>query len=332
MKKLKLSVALIYMLLLSFSVVGQNILELDLTIPPGKERVVSQNENKTFISIKLINRVPSKKYKVWFETELEMINALDASSYLSSTESPTCETLLSMMSEIKEDPNLRESEVEEKIKEMSDVIKQCQDEDIKKDFFALFEEVIEMDIQVKTGEVVKVYVSRDDQVWTFILKGRQPGKWVTTYGFGFTSQKQDNATYYTKQIPDTSVHQILRARDADILDLNYVPAIFFSYFPSQRFNSCWNHSLTAGLGVDLSAPVVFFGYNGLFYNNIGFSTGIAFQQQNRLKSIYSENEIIAISLDKDQLHDRVYRPNFFISIHFRFGESPFKSNKESDNE
>ena len=35
-------------------------------------------------------------------------------------------------------------------------------------------------------------------------------------------------------------------------DLNYVPAVFFTFFPSKRKSKCWNHSLTGGLGFDLS--------------------------------------------------------------------------------
>ena len=189
---------------------------------------------------------------------------------------------------------------------------------------------ISLKINVKTGETVKVFVSSGDSTWTFILKGKQPGKWVTTYGFGFTLQRLESRTYVTKQLPNGSAFEIVKARKPNIFDVNYVPAVFFSYFPSNKFNSRLNPSATAGLGFDLSAPVVFLCFNLMYFNNIGCSIGLAFQEQDRLKDKYAEDDIISDELDTDQLHDKVYRPNVFFSINFRFGESPFESKKDDE--
>lgn len=186
--------------------------------------------------------------------------------------------------------------------------------------------VINEKISVETGKVVTIIIKRDNLEWKFIYEGDAPGKWVTTYGFGFTSNAMRGSSYFTKQIADTSVFEILKSRGPKAFDLSYVPAVFFTFFPSSRISKGWNHSLTGGLGFDLVAPVIYFGYNGLFWHNIGFSTGLAFQQQNVLRDQFEVNDKLSIFMDTSQLHEKVYRPNLFISIHFRLDKNPF--NKE----
>ena len=175
-------------------------------------------------------------------------------------------------------------------------------------------------LQVSNGEKATITITRDTLKWTFIFKGDEVGKWITSYGFGFTTSVLNGSTYYTKQLGDSSAYKILKSSRHQITDLSYIPAIFFSFFPSQNLNKKINFSWTGGLGFDLSAPVVFAGINLMYYNNIGLSLGIAFQQQYSLKNQYSENDIVTMPLNISQLHDKIYKPNIFIAINFRFNE------------
>jgi hypothetical protein len=374
MKTYKALIYLFPLLLSSIAFGQKEVLELDLaSISPGETKLVSEDKNVTYKALKLINTVPAKEYSVRFELERRMLDPINPSS-LSSTDmildpdiNDLCTDLLTYISDLNTNELLTEIEIKNRIStELKVEINNCKENisekkaklqagndpdkvekleqlDVYNDSInnqisatnIMFQKHISIDIQVGTGEIGRIYVSNGDSEWTFVLKGKQQGQWVTTYGFGFTSQRLESPTYFAKQIPDTAAFQIIKSNQADVWDLNYVPAIFFSYFPSQNFNSCWNHSLTAGLGFGLNlsaAPIVFFGYNGMFYNNIGFSTGVAFHQQHRIKSQYSENDIITTTLDKDQLHDKIFRPNFFVSINFRFGENPFKPKNSGDKE
>lgn len=186
--------------------------------------------------------------------------------------------------------------------------------------------VLDERFYIESGKVVTIIIKRGTLEWKFIYEGDLPGKWVTTYGFGFTTNALTGNNYYTKQMPDTSVFEILKSRGPKAFDLSYVPAVFFTFFPSKRISKSWNHSLTGGLGFDLVSPVLYFGYNGLFWHNIGFSAGLAFQQQNVLKDKYEVNERVPNFLETNELHEKVYRPNLFISFHFRLDKNPF--NKE----
>lgn len=325
----------------------QDTLHLDLALnDPGS--IKSIQGNRSYDIILLENTVADFSYSIEITSTSTMLPKLefDHSSLQDVKDIPNnCSSLVEKIKELEnfqsppedyEEPR-NENALSKLVNNLKSQLKQSDCEDIgilnnARYWLSTTKKPHEEKINIETGEKITIIVHRDTLKWTFIFNGDERGKWITTYGFGFTSSKLEGSNYFTKQVPDTTVFEILKARDNKYLDLNYVPAVFFSYFPKQNFNDCWNHSLTAGLGFDLSAPVVFFGYSGLFYHNIGISAGVAFQQQYRLKDQYSENEILSLTLDKDQLHDKIYRPNVFVSINFRFGENPFKSNTEEDSE
>lgn len=326
-----------------FSKNSKDTLNLDLGHhSPGS--VISIQGNRSYDLIVLKNLVSDYTYNVEIKREVIMLDPLDwsgkdfeeieefASDCLDLTEKMN--DLINFLSD-SSNSKRNEKDLAQIVNNIKAKISTCDNEELKSEAKKLlnysFREYPEK-INVKTGDKISIIVKRDTLVWTFIYKGDENGKWITSYGFGFTSTSLEGSTYYTKQIPDTALYSIIKTKRSGKLDLNYVPAVFFSYFPSQSFNSPWNHSLSAGLGFDLSAPVVFFGYNGMFWQNIGISFGISFQQQNRLKDQFSENDIISINLEKNQLHDQIYRPNLFIAINFRLGENPFKKEPEETSE
>jgi len=347
-----------FLILVSCFVIINNVsaqekdkLELDLTsISPGESATLLPKGNRDFRFVLLKNAFPTKEYKIQIETTIKLLEPLELkrSEFLGGPDSALiCKEFNEVYQYLNEltdqdilkdsKPKLSEKDISLRIDSLKTFLKitTCNIKELKKRADSLiqcFYRSYNLPIKVGTGEIVTIHVTCDDKLWTWTLEGNEPGKWVTTYGFGFTFKALEGATYYTKQVPDTSVFQILKTSDPEPLDLNYIPAIFFSFIPSQRFNKCLSQSLTAGLGFDLTSPVVFLGYSLLFWHNIGLSAGLAFQQQQRLKSQYKENEIIGSELDKDQLHDDVYRPNLFISVNFRFGDNPFKSNKPDTKE
>lgn len=337
---------LLLLFLVPMCIYGQEELELDLNlIKPGKEITLSKGENLKYEKIKLVNKVPAYRYKIWFEKQTSFINPIPLSkgflSNINESLIDSCNDLIKDLVKMEQNKELKESDIPNIKKKYEEQLKKCQNEFSMDDFIQMFEQEKKMNVEVKTGEILKIYVARvegevtddDESIWTFILEGKEPGKWVTTYGFGFTPQNNlfsnENHTFFTQQVPDSTFYNIKRSRDPSLIDLNYVPAIFFSYIPSQNYNKTWNHSATGGLGIDLEAPVVFIGYNLLFRTNLGISLGAAFQQQNRLKPQYSEGQRVSMNLDENQLHDRVYRPNLFIAVNFRLGESPFKGKGET---
>lgn len=318
-----------------FSETKEDRLILDLS-SYGQGKVHTFEGNCSYNGILVMNAFPTCEYGIEIKREKSLLPAFNITFHKGITDdirSTYCNELSSSIDAIIKYQS-DENKNEKKLGELSRKLKTILDKNNCDDFFlvqkandvimSLYKEYPKK-INVSFGEKVTIILSRDTLKWTFVYKGDDIGKWVTTYGFGFSTASINAETFHSKQLADTSLFQIIKNKKRDFLELNYVPAIFFSFFPTQNFNKCWNHSLTAGLGFDLLAPVVFFGYNGLFYQNIGLSAGVVFQQQYRLKDQYSENEFLQTHIEVADLHDKVYRPNLFIAINFRFGENPFKT-------
>lgn len=319
----------------------QDTLFLNLAeIDPGANKTVQGNRSYSYIIVE--NSLTHGNYSLEILNEGELLPVLEFKpGNLPDVKSRSdCDGLISTVQELEryqenenQDPGA-ERRLNTLVQNVSRELSkgECTKEEVKdvaRQWMESTKRKYDEKIKVRSGEKVTILISRDTLKWTFVFLGNQRGKWLTTYGFGFTPKSWEKDTYYSKQELDTSLYRILKYNKPNCLDLNYIPAIFFSYFPSQKFSKGWNNSLTAGLGFDLSAPTVFIGYSGTFWHNLGLSCGLAFQQQYSLKPQYSENGLISEYLELDQLHDKVYRPTMFLSITFRFGENPFPSNVKS---
>ena len=153
-----------------------------------------------------------------------------------------------------------------------------------------------------------------------------------TYGFAFNSLKNQEE-FFTQSTSVADSFQIMKRGSNDWNDLQFTPAIFYSYLPYENREKKYYTSFTAGLGFDTESPVGFLGVSLFFRQNIGASLGFVFKKVNRLRGEYEEfngnlgapntNGIVREQLSFDQLHESVYRPLIYFSIHFRFGKNPF---------
>jgi len=315
---------------------GPKPLVLNLAlVDPGSSITISGNRKFDYIVIE--NVINGYAYSVEIRNEAQLLPPLESAAAISKAFgrlSPECEELKAALTKVEgfQEDIYNTSRLEKDLGDFSytlDILinaQKCNNSQVKESasfWLRSTKKVLDERVDVESGKVVTIIIKRGDMEWKFIFQGDTPGKWVTTYGFGFTTNALRGNSYYTKQLEDSSVFEILKSRGPKAFDLNYVPAVFFTFFPSKRKSKCWNHSLTGGLGFDLQAPVLYFGYNGLYWHNIGFSAGLAFQQQNVLKDQFEVNDKVSMFMDTGQLHDKVYRPNLFISLHFRLDKNPF---------
>lgn len=188
---------------------------------------------------------------------------------------------------------------------------------------------------LKNGEILEVVISRKKEgeenaivEWRRVFKTENKGKWLTTYGFTYINQTFKKAEpYFLKQMDSTFSVNPLNRRSK----LSFVPSVFFTWLPYSHTNQDFSLSLTGGLGYDLEAPTAFLGANLLYNQNIGISLGIAAHQQDFLNGQYNAGDILNENLSKEQLNEKLYVFNPFISINFRFGAPPLK-NGDSDAE
>jgi len=335
-----IAIAMVWLSVFHISAGNRKALLLDLAAnKPGTTKVIKGNY--MYDSIIFENTVYIYDYNIEISNEKVVLPALslkDVNPQETNAKEQYCENLKQdfniLLSYLKDSANRNEGKISKLVKNLNFSLNflNCNDSILKVNAQKVIESTkiyYDEPVEVKTGTRTTIVVKRDTLVWTFVLQGEEIGKWITSYGFGFSSAKYNGDSYVTKQLQDTALYQIIKSKRPQIYDLNYIPAVFFSYFPSLE-NSCgWNCSYSAGLGYDLAAPVLFAGYNVMYRYNIGLSLGVVFQQQYRLKDQYSENQIISVSLDQSQLHDKIYRPNIYLAVHFRFGENPFKAKQIS---
>lgn|GEM_PF-1875980 len=207
---------------------------------------------------------------------------------------------------------------------------------------------------VVPGDEISIIVSRSEKVEKKYANGttktveeevlkhevkiirKKPGRWDASSGFAFIPDvfrnevfgigKRDNNLYYVSEEDSSST----LARQNETARLHFSPAVFFSFFPRYRKGKTWNHSLTAGMGLDLSElkldlskPVLFLGYNIAFHENISFSLGLSAKKYHFLKGEYECGQEVSTDLEFDDLHDERYRINPFVSLNIRFRKGLF---------
>lgn len=333
----------------SKKVVSQEVnsgkLILDLAgMDPGETRSISGNNSFEMILLK--NVIPGMKYNIKISKTVIPMPALPAPNIpgpaaTDSAKGP-CEELnlaylkLLGISDPANDDSTGKTEkaVSENVLVLQKEIDKgnCTKKDLvdsAQSLISKFQKEINEKVSIKSGEKVVITVWRDDKIWTWEFVGDETGEWVLSYGFGFCSAALAGKTYHLQQMDDTTTYKITQDAKPGALELAYIPAIFYSFLPSAKYNSSYNWSITAGLGFDLSAPVVFFGGGFMYRQNIGVNMGVAFQQQDKLYPQYSEGQILASPMQDAQLHKQVYRPNLFISVNFRFDKSKDNEIKEA---
>ena len=138
------------------------------------------------------------------------------------------------------------------------------------------------DVSVGPGEELEVRVERTEKeetlVWRKTFSTGPLGTWLTTYGFNFIPSRDKR--YFLEPTQEGGSFKI--TRDTDRRELDFSPSIYFSWMPS-RWRSSTRIGPSAGLGFDLSAPIVFAGLSILYNWNLGLFFGGVIHQQSRLR-------------------------------------------------
>ncbi len=184
-------------------------------------------------------------------------------------------------------------------------------------------------VDFKNNNDYNLSIAAGNKTYYYKFAGKAKGRWLSNYGFLFTPRSIEPERYFQEQIGKDSF-QIKKKTDASILDLRFAPTIFFSYFFDKNVDKNWNSSLSLGLGFNFQSPVISFGYNGMYNQNIGFSAGIVFYEHQNLDGRYREGKILKENLPEGKLYEsQFFRPNLFIALNVRLGENPFKTEKKT---
>jgi len=183
------------------------------------------------------------------------------------------------------------------------------------------------------GEDVVVTVHRLSagkiaRTWSRTYRTPAAGAWLSTYGFIFS--RNGDRSYFAESLPDQAAKfQIKRKTDNE--DLDFVPGIFYSFFPRNwRVNSWFAIGPSAGLGYDGSEVNLFAGFAFAVADNVMLQGGVLVHRETRLNGKYGGDPLPTISeqLSEDQLIEKTYATAPYLGISFRFGTNPFETKKE----
>lgn len=330
-----------------FAQQGQLVLDLGEHDPGGTYKFT---EKKGTYDIVLENILPLSRYFIEIEYVEETFDPLVYTPLVlesAFTSSVPCKELTERISRVEDllipvlvaEEGFTERTVFERVKLLKHELEttSCNDQkttEKAKHLLPLFLKTIQKKITIGPGKTVKIKVISGQKTWIFEIGGGSLGEWTTVYGFVFTSQFLTGRTYFSKAAENEGEYEITRAKHPRVHDLKYTPSILFTFTPKGNISTAtktknWKWSTCAGLGFDLTAPVIVVGANAMYHQNFGIAFGVSFDRQDRLKSQYvGDSLIVSQSLDFDQLHEKTYRPNVFVSLNFRFKDNPFGSKDE----
>ncbi len=176
--------------------------------------------------------------------------------------------------------------------------------------------------------VTRAAATADVRTWRLVFSTPPPGRWLTTWGFGFTTDRSD---HYIQQPQPDGTFKIVEGRDIawKDMDLEFLPAVFFHWMPRDRESRDWMFSpFTAGLGINKEAPAVLVGVSGTRRHNLSLIAGVAVTRARRLNRSYEPNQSLKEALSDEALFENTYRPSIFVSVAIRFSRSPFGSDQD----
>lgn len=200
-------------------------------------------------------------------------------------------------------------------------------------------------------KVVKTYKPQKTNIdttvtWTKTFKTPEKTPWHIMYGFTFVPNLMNpEKTYFSKADTSGKLFTItpLNNQKHDFWK-NISPTIMIQWAPMSKYsftkhawraffsNEFYQIGFVGGLSLNFasetSAVNVMAGPSFVIADNISLSAGVVFTQKNVLNGKYKEGDIIKENLSFDQLHEKKYMFEWFISMAIRFDTNPFAKKEE----
>lgn len=324
-------------LLIAASARVQGVLPLDLSTPAANDTVIVTPRRYT---IRISNRVPHFRYEVSVADRALPIAPLSL-SLGDTTGLPnrglvsSCGALTAAIDKMRDIE--REEDIPSAVAELTGAMRQdgearCRQSyryanSLRDSTVISFREVFDL----KPGRYLTVVVTRlgapgnPVRIWRRVFSTGPRGEWRVTYGFSFPIVSNflglNAAERFVARQADSNRFVIARERRTSPLQV--APSVFFSFMPVEERGITVNW-LTAGLGVDLTDPIICLG-TGITYNsNLQLSAGVLLSREPALRGKYSDGDTIPLNLSFDELHERVFQFRPYFSLTMRFKSSPFK--------
>jgi hypothetical protein len=200
--------------------------------------------------------------------------------------------------------------------------------------------VVPLGFKVQPNQTIVITINKYENgkkdpkfTWTFTLKTEEKTRWLVHYGLTYAPSLISKFTHYHSLADTGTANRYTIAKDNNNGPKtweNISATINFTY-PFHGDERGYDAGITAGFaisaGLELSGHI---GISAIIGQNVIVGSGIAFMQKQKLKGQYKEGQIIKENLSFDALHEKVWVPELFFTIGFRFGSNPFVKKEAAD--
>jgi hypothetical protein len=321
---------------LVISAIGMGQVIIDLSLPKGNTQTVKLNAT----SIRLINCSKQFRYKIDWDFKQETTPLFSTINGASS--GVPCNAEIKSIIQ-----KLDNSESEDTIKKYVDIankiIPNINDAACTPFLKAAISETeIIMPIPyapLNYNQTITLTISRfnsegkdeANKKWTFIIKTEEKSRWLVHYGLTYTPNLISKTDQYFSQA-DTSrpnYYTITKKNDDGPKAWENISATINFTYPFHPDSRSYDGGITAGFG--LSAGFELSGHAGvsaIIGENVILGTGIAFMQKYKLNGEYKEGQVVKTDLNFEALHHKVWMPELYFTIGFRFSNNPFAKKED----
>lgn len=309
--------------------------------------------------VKFINILPNESYSVTIDLREEPIPAIQTASLASATciSDPNTTTLDQAFQSLANAS--KESDLPDIIKTIEAESKKLAKIDKAKyaSCIAKASQNIEsttflknLGFSLRFNQTITITVVRGNEKWIKIYKTLERSPWSILYGFTFVPNKMNPVkNYFCEPVPDTSTFTIVRMHNErkDYFS-NISPTILFQWKPLNKYsfqkgkevwralfsNNFYQFGFSGGLSLNFaketSGVSVMLGPSIVFADNLSLSIGPCLTPKSVLRGKYKAGDVVASNLDFDQLHEKRYLAEWFVTFAVRFDQNPFKQEEKKE--
>jgi hypothetical protein len=317
--------------IVALQAVAKSLVAEDLDLAKQKPGdVVSIPVSSGRVPVRVINRVPTREYRVSVVREVRSIDALPFVPPGGFAAADVCQRLLDKAEGLRV-AGLVEADVSGIVSAVKGDLHNCDDPAfLTKIDQELASTIMDLgEYELPHGTQLTISVSRDDSgktlTWVKVLQTEERGRWLTLYGFGVVPSRDDRYFLAPAGEGKFTITQEDKRRG-----YRAVPSVFFMWLPRKFQGSDWSHGFTAGFGVKNDQPALSVGYSVLHNWNIGLVGGVSLGRELRLNGRYKSPQEVTENLAEDALHAKVLQTRAMIAVVFRFGSNPFAGSDQGE--
>lgn len=174
------------------------------------------------------------------------------------------------------------------------------------------------------------------------------------FGYGVAPNKMTPVSEYYCQSENNGTYTISKAGNPGVWSFkDATPVIYYTWSPTMTYhflnkrkrsktfggklhnftgtlisNNCYRIGFSGGLGLNLIRPQFMAGPTLIIGKNLSFQAGVCVIQKPTLRGEYHEGQIVNEYLEFETLHRRIYYPEWFFSVAFRFDKVVFVEHQE----